>query len=56
MAKEKTYVYIVWSDDCNEGDCGCVHESIHDIYFEEYKAKHIASKLYHGRVEKREVF
>lgn len=55
MTKEKIYVYIAWSDDCNEGDCMCMHESIHGIYFDEITAREIARNLYHGRVEKHEI-
>lgn len=45
------HVYIVFSDDGNENDCGCYLESIDSVYFNE----DAAISLYHGRVDKKRV-
>ncbi len=49
--KEK-FVFIVISDDCNEGECDCTLESIDSVWFNEDKANDRAKEVYHGHVQK----
>lgn len=48
-------VYIVFQDNCNEGDCDCLLESLDSVWEDEKKAKTRAAQTYNGRVECQEV-
>ena len=44
-------VYLVFSDDCNEADCGCFIESVDSVWLNEADANKRCKEVYHGRVD-----
>ena len=48
-------VWIVFTDDVNENDCGCYSESIDSIWTTEEAANKIAAKRYHADVREYDV-
>lgn len=46
----KMKVYLVFTDDCNEEDCGCYIESVDSVYLSKEEAEKKAKEVYRGEV------
>lgn len=48
-------VYLVYSDDCFEGDCMCFHRSLDSVWFDKEKAEARMKEVFRGEMDEEEV-